>query len=63
VRVFFFLGFRKESTILRAIHFFETVEDCVVEGMFVDIIVLDAVSLENHPVVNFKRYPLVSRNM
>jgi hypothetical protein len=35
----------------------------VVEGMFVDIIVLDAVSLENHPVVNFKRYPLVSRNM
>jgi hypothetical protein len=30
----------------------------VVEGMFVDIILLHAVSLEKHPVVNFKRYPL-----
>jgi hypothetical protein len=27
----------------------------VVEGMFVDIILLHAVSLEKHPVVKFKR--------
>jgi hypothetical protein len=26
--------------------------------MFVDIILLNAVSLEKHPVVNFKPYPL-----
>jgi hypothetical protein len=30
----------------------------VVEGMFVDIILLHVVSLENHPVVNFESYPL-----
>jgi hypothetical protein len=29
----------------------------VVEDMFVDIILLHAVSLEKHPVVDFKRYP------
>jgi hypothetical protein len=36
----------------------------VVDGMFVDIILLQAVSLEKHPVINFKRYPLsFSRKM
>jgi hypothetical protein len=30
----------------------------VVEGMFVDIILLHVISLEKHPVVNFKSYPL-----
>jgi hypothetical protein len=38
----------------------------VVEGMFLDIIIilLHSVSLEKHPVVNFKRYPLnFSRKM
>jgi hypothetical protein len=30
----------------------------VVEGMFVDIILLHVVSLKKHPVANFKSYPL-----
>jgi hypothetical protein len=36
----------------------------VVEGLFVDIILLHSVSVEKHPVVNFERYTLsFSRTM
>jgi hypothetical protein len=36
----------------------------VVEGMFVNIILLHVVSLEKHPIVNFKPYPIsFSRKM
>jgi hypothetical protein len=44
--------------------FFLECPDCVVEGMFVDIILLHFVTLEKHPVDNFKPYPLsFSRKM